>query len=334
MKKFIFLAAAATMLFAACNKTEVVYDNDPQEISFLAVNRAATKAPVDGTAFLTEDNMAVSAYLVSGDGVTPGNFFTETEFNENGEVWTGGRYWPISTSTISFLAVTEKGGKVDNSETSFEGPMASKAVTVLTDNNVLDQNDLMYAAAQATHTQGADYAAVPMKFKHALSWINFTVKTNLTSAQAAVTVNSIALNGACTDGTLTVEYTNYNVAGEPVLTPSWAKATKKGNPLYVPVADGSSAVGSQVVTNDSVAYGNGLLVVPGNSADSFTINYTLDQGGAAQTYNYTYTFPSDLDWEMAHKYTYNVGITFTEIQIDPEVVAWDVEDAIDVPLVK
>ena len=279
MKRFFFLAVAATAMLAACNKTEIVPTGDPQEISFVAANRNATKAPVAGTTFLDGDNMSVAAYLVSGEGASAGNFFTSTEFNKNGKYWTGGRYWPLSTSTISFLAVTEKAGNVnvDNLGVTFDGPMASKATAVLENNNVLNQNDVMYAAAQATHTQGNEYTAVPMVFKHALSWINFSVKTNLKPEQATIKVNSIALNGACTDGTLTVTYSNYNVAETPSVSASWAKATKKGSPLYVPAADGSTEAGTQVLTTSDAPYGNGLLILPGNSADSFTINYTLDQ---------------------------------------------------------
>ena len=323
MKKFFFLAAAATLTFAACNKTEVVYDDNPQEIAMFAVNNLATKAPVADANFLEGDNMSVAAYLVSGDGATPGNFFAKTAFGKNGNYWTGGKYWPISTAKISFLAITETGGGVDKSETTFNGNMASQATVNLTGNNVLDQNDLMYAAAQATHEQGAAYAPVPMVFKHALSWINFSIRTNLAPGQ--VTVNSIALNGACTDGTLTVTYNNYNEEGTPDLSTAWAKATKKGSPLYVPAAPNAEGVVNQAaaqVANDGdyVPYGNGLLVVPGYSADSFTINYTLKQDDdVAQTFDYTYTFPADLNWEMAHKYIYKINITFTEIEIDPEV---------------
>ena len=43
MKKFLVFAAAATTLFAACNKTEVVYDNDPQEIAMFAVSNVAIR---------------------------------------------------------------------------------------------------------------------------------------------------------------------------------------------------------------------------------------------------------------------------------------------------
>ena len=59
MKKFFFMAAAATALFAACNKTEVVYTDGPQEIAMFAVSNTATKAPVEGTVY-PDDNMQVS----------------------------------------------------------------------------------------------------------------------------------------------------------------------------------------------------------------------------------------------------------------------------------
>lgn len=298
-----------------------------------AVSNVATKAPVSDETFLEDDNMSIAAYLVSGNGVTAGNFFTETVFSKNGVYWKGGRYWPISTATISFLAVTETGGGQDMVEVTFDGNMASKATVELAGNNVLDQNDVMYAAAQATHTQGADYTAVPMEFKHALSWINFAVKTNLTSAQASVKINSIKLNNAVTDGTLTVEYTNYDKAETPSLNAGWSNRTNKGS-VVVPNTAANAEAGVQTLTNTFETYGNGILVLPGNSADSFTINYTLDQDGTAQTYNYTYTFDPAVNWEMAHKYTYNISISFTEIEVEPTVKKWETVDATEVSLSK
>ena len=108
MKKFFLLAVAATAMLAACNKTEIVPTSDPQEISFVAVNKVATKVPVTGNQFLNNDNMAVAAYIVAG--TTPANFFGYTLFEKEAGAtyWTGqpARYWPLTTSTINFLAVT------------------------------------------------------------------------------------------------------------------------------------------------------------------------------------------------------------------------------------
>ena len=124
MKKVLCFAAAAMTLFASCQKTEIVSNNNdgPQEISLFAINKTATKTPVDGEKFQTTDKMNVVAYLADGNGATAGNFFSATTFTGkeivtgSGEyIWTGtpARYWPLSTSTINFLAVTENGGNVD-----------------------------------------------------------------------------------------------------------------------------------------------------------------------------------------------------------------------------
>ena len=334
MKKFFFLAVAATMTFAACNKTEVVYDEGPQEIAFSAVNKVATKTPVDGTDFLTDDNMQVAAYIV--EGTTPANFFGKTLFQHSSDkIWSGApaRYWPLTTSTINFLAVTEKGGKVDNTEVTFATEnYASGATVALANNAGYDQNDLMFAAGQGKHVQGGAYNAVDMKFKHALSWINFQVKnsdaTSTTEGkQYTVVVNSISLNAAAYNGTLTLTNTNYNskntadVSTDNV-TASWISAGTVEKVL-VPNVAGTANAATVTLTVDNQLFGNGLLVIPGK-AGSFTINYTLHQSdGTANTFDYTYNLPENTNWEMAKKYFYNINITLREIEIAPTITDWD-----------
>ena len=325
MKKVLCFAAAAMAIFASCQKTEVVYNNDgPQEIGIFAVNKVATKAPVDGATFLDGDNMSVAAYLVSGDGVTQGNFFDKTVFTKgSGNTWTGGRYWPISTATISFLAVTEKGGGVDNAETVFT--TANEAEVTLSGNAVYNQNDLMYAAAQVKREQGNEYPEVGMVFKHALSWIDFKVKTNLTSGQATVKVNSITLNNVVTDGVLTVTNSKYALEAAPELTAVWdITGISKVNRM-VPKEDKSENPAEVMTLNTTPQrYGNGILVVPGGSSTGFTINYTLKQkDDTEQTFNYTHTFTPAPTWQMAHKYTYQISINLSEIEVAPSVEAWD-----------
>ena len=84
MKRFFFLAVAATAMLAACNKTEIVPTGDAQEISFVAVNKVATKVPVTGAAFDKDDDMDVVAHLVNGYGVNEHKpFFKETNFDSN-----------------------------------------------------------------------------------------------------------------------------------------------------------------------------------------------------------------------------------------------------------
>ena len=328
MKRFFFLAVAATAMLAACNKTEIVPTGDAQEISFVAVNKVATKVPVNGTAFKADDDMHVAAYIVAGSE-TDGNFFGPTYFKKNGTYWTGNppRYWPLTTSKINFLAVTGKGGGASNSTTTFTGPFASGATVILNDNSAFNQNDLMFAAGQGTHTQGDDYTAVSMVFKHALSWVNFQLSKKEESGYDIV-VNSIKLNGASYQGTLTLSNGQFNEetpqeTGKVVAT--WSDTTPKKD-VPVPHKDGKRVAESVKLTEEAQLFGNGLLVVPGY-ADSFTINYTLTQeDGTANTFDYTYTLPTG-EWKMAKKYFYNINISLHEIEVKPSVTEWDASHA-------
>lgn len=331
MKQFLAFAAAAMMVFAGCQKSEVVYDNaNPQEIDFSVVTNVTTKTPVTGTAFLDDDNMNVAAYLVSG-ATAAGNFFAGTPFvNKAGLIWHGNpaRYWPITTSTINFLAVTETGGGIDKTTVAFGAPdYASEAEVTLADNNAYNQNDVMFAAGTGTHTEGGAYNAVPMVFKHALAWVNFTVATN--THNATLTVNAITLNKASYNGTLNLtnaQYSSTTANTTAAVTAAWETPTTPVDEMKVPNADGDAAADAVTLTTAAKTFGNGLLVIPDGGAESFTINYTLTQeDGTELTYNYKHTFTPYPSWKMAKKYTYNITINLTEIEVEPTITDWDPE---------
>ena len=318
------------MAFAACNKTEVVYPDGPQEISFTAVSKVATKAPVAGSAFSTGDNMDVEAYLSEG-GAAAGTYFTETTFSNNGSNWTGGKYWPLTPSTLNFLAVTNTGGGVaEHVENVFTTTASAQSVvSTLTGNEDKSQTDLMFAAGHGNNTPG-NYPVVSMTFKHALSWITFNVK-NGTAGGPTITVNSITVNGVAANGTLTVTNPNFaalaaatgtGICTTENLSAEWTAKSTAAN-LKV-LKDDANYADALVLTNGFVEFGKGVLVVPGDQT-SFTINYTVTDGGNSNTFNYTHTITGTPQptWDMAKKYTYNVTITLNEIQITPIVDGWD-----------
>ena len=318
MKRFFFLAVASTAMLAACNKTEVVYNNDPQEIAVNAVNKTAVKAPVDGVAFPTDDNMQVAAYLAQGDAgagqITSGNYFAATLFDYAGEFWKGSRYWPLSESIINFLAISQP-DPASPVATEFDTTTPAAVATVTLADNSTAQYDLMYAAGQG-HCKPGDYPDVDMVFKHALSWIYFTVKTNVTGT-GKITVNSITLNDAVYNGVLTLTNNCYNVTSSYTSAAAAVDAdwTSVGTEQDVQVVSGAVTCGTSALD-----FGNGLLVLPGNQT-SFTINYTIThETGVANTLTYTYTLGGE--WAMAKKYIYNITLNLNEILIDPVVADW------------
>lgn len=338
MKKVLCFAAAAMALFASCQKTEVVYDNDdPQEIALFAVNKVATKAPVTGEDFLKDDNMRVSAYLAAVTGSTPASYFENILFegdNETEERWVGGQYWPLSDATLNFLAVTQKGGGVAaTSEFAYTTPNKGTFTVTVENNEAFNQSDVMYAAATAIKT-GNTAADAALKFNHALAWINFQFKTNVD--EDIIKVNSITLH-AKYNGTLTVTDANYNrTSGNATLTAEWDDAVVDNTNIVdqlVPNNANTAAAGELVLDKDETVqpYGNGLLVVPTTDADynnSFEISYSIMQSktdGSTAYVDYTYNHVLNADWEMGKKYTYNITLNLHEIKVNPSVADWDTD---------
>lgn len=320
MKKVLCFAAAAMTLFASCQKTEIVYNNDgPQEISFFAVNKVATKAPIDGADFPTTDKMNVAAYLAAGGSV--GNYFGKTVFSKSGTFWTGSRYWPITASTINFLAVSEPQTASPVTSITFDASAEAKGATIQISGNDTKQYDLMYAVGQGKCAP-ASYPKVDMQFRHALTWLFFTVQSNVAGV---VTVNSITVNNTACDGTLNIDNSsNYAATGDVNTTTatigaSWVSGTKGS---YTVVGNTTEC------TAASTQYDFGsLLVLPTTSeSKSFTINYTLKNGSEETTFDYTYSFTSD--WKMSSKYTYNINIGLTAIEINPSVTPWTEESGV------
>lgn len=335
MKKVILIAASAMMIFASCSKVGVKYEgqDQPQQISIFSVNNSmsVTKAPVEGTAYPEDYKMDVVAYLASEEGGATGDYFAQTEFafksDSDPKVWVGNQYWPISNCHINFMALA-KTGKTANTMTN------ALAKTVLTDNDEYPQTDVMYAAGYGVK-EHSPAPTVDMKFKHALSWIVFTVK-NATAGTPApnITVNSITLNGVNVNGEFHVNNEKYTSTGtdcvtDNLTTPNWPS---KGTAVSLAVGkpDGSAVAPALVLPTDKFSEFGGAMVIPSNQT-SFTIKYEIE--GYAQVFTYTHTLTPTDTWDMARKYTYNITITLKGIEIKPEVVEWEPVTSVDVPLV-
>lgn len=343
MKKVLYFAAAAMVLFAGCQKTEVVYDNDgPQEIALFAVNKVATKAPVEGTDF-TGNDMRVSAYLYESDNEleSKDHYFSNILFTKGTNTWTGGQYWPLSKVSMNFMAVTLGGKEGLNTTDNVSFNEDDDAFTVILNHNIQtpstnpnpaetwNQPDLMYATGNGSNLgNGSNASAIDMVFNHALAWVNFAFKANT----ANITINSVSLN-AHYNGTFTVQATGFD-ANTFEVTPSWANKETEFEKL-VPeenyTAMNTDWAGDKDATEYD-AFGGGLLVVPSNlTGDNpyFVINYTVTQSTAAgQTEDRKYQYKHPLTntiWEAGKKYTYNINISLNEIEVAPSVTEWDTD---------
>lgn len=324
MKKSLFFLATAALVLASCENDQLLDKNtgltdanQPQEIAFTPFSttpkRSVKRAAVDGTAFDTGTSMKVSAWdVVTGSGR---NFFSDKTFAKGaGATWvtTPATYWPLSPTTINFLAyanLTEGSAAWDTD--------AAKEVVLTMGNNKTEQNDLMYAIGTGTVVKNPDNSltfptSVPMVFKHAQAWIQFSVKATDATVAAALTINKITLNDVSCQGTCTVTQTNYNATSGQSVAASWTAYDTYEDDVDAVVADGYLAL-----SNVKQEYAN-LMVVPDNGMASFTVNYTLD----SKQYEYTYTLSSST-LAQGKKYTYDINFNLHQIEIAPSITDWD-----------
>lgn len=301
MKKFFFCAAAAIVALASCSKTQVVYNNAPEEIGFKAVTGAITKteqkdATLDGT-------MGVFAFVTGGTTA----YFENISFsNKSGDVWTGtteSMYWPV-TSGLDF-AVYAPWESAEGAE--FE----TNTLTVKADNSAkttIDaQEDYLYGAAYYNNSgSGFDKntVSVPVTLKHAQA------KVTVSFTGENVTITDVKLTAPVLKGSYAVTYT------DPV-TVDWTPGEANEEVSLI-----ASATLSDAPSKAS------LMVVP-ETKTTITFFYQIDGSDA----KLPYTITPSANWAYGTHYTYNVEITPKEIKFSPTVVpSWETGATTDTEL--
>ena len=207
MKK-IFVLFAALAVMAACNKSETVVTETPNELGFSVSSFNPTKAgELNGSTFDNKDYaMYVSASQYKANGVEENPLFFNDELFMNaggapdwhhyaaeGAASPSPIYWPIGGSRIDFLAYAlPKGRKAAIPAPVFNAATAAQDFTVTAWDTYANQVDLLYAAAngQTSLLNGVAPNYVKMTFDHAQALLIFNVKID--KATTGLVINDIA----------------------------------------------------------------------------------------------------------------------------------------------
>ena len=184
MKKIIS-GIAVLMLLVSCSKEEVIdVNHDGDEITFDVVTNSATRA----ADVYCNNNMPKEFYVSAiSDGMS---YIDEDHIAYENESWvnkSGVRYWPATP--VDFYAYYNDNGSYKWSVA--EGKAVAKFVDFTVNDNVADQQDLIYAVKTSQSKPGEDAANTPvaLNFRHALSQIVFQAKN--TNANLYVEISGV-----------------------------------------------------------------------------------------------------------------------------------------------
>ena len=356
MKKLFFIAAIAGAALVSCTKNELAPSATEQhEITFASpVVGVQTKVlGAIGTEYKTGESFEVwSVYNtvdISAWGGT--TYFSDVtaQYNRDADGWglNPKYFWPANgklsfvalspamTNTTTYTAAngftiqswsqgSSEGAIVDlmYSEPTFNQERADFA----NDENDDDDDDV----ANGEHK----YNGVDIKFKHALSYLVFNIKTKENYApQTQFQLESITLSGIYTTGT----FTQKGTPAEGKTWDPWAELTTGEKGTYIAYNENdatkrlpfnSTAVDVPETTGKEI-----ILLPQALTADQqkITIKYDIrtdfmeEDEWITQTQTVDLTNTTVTEWEMGKKYTYTITIGMDEILFDPAVSDWDAD---------
>ena len=351
MKKNIIIAIAACVALAACTKNELKPVNVDQEITFqTVVNKASTKAMIDGTAYGTTNTFGTVAYKVKGSTTELYIPVSEVKYYTGSPAyWSteAAYYWPKENgSSLTFYSYSPF--KYSETGTKTAIPVTAAATGLTFENySVKDhqQTDLMVAdkkAGQTGNTASTNpwAAGVPTVFHHMLAQIvaiNFQTVVNAlanpvvvkdyanghssTSAYVAgdkqFVVTDVFFEKFYEQGTLT--------AGD---SQSWTPtgSVTKSYTWYSNPSDPAKFIGGQCTPRNTY-----YLVLPQNFEDGIAKlhvkyeihTYTNANDHAIEKIDVSVPLQNlNAKWEMNKKYTYTLNIDLDRIYWDPSVTEW------------
>ena len=217
MKKILFVALAATLLAAGCQKTEII-NPVGNPIGFSTGLNKLTKADdattPDPLATLKTQSFSVWAFYAADDEHTTvddtnapygGIENTPVTFSTTTSKWgtTEQYYWPGVGKELKFFAASADAATIGTKESSKVSISDDRTTMTITDFIVNPSDptvDLMVADIVQQHQ---DDKVVDMTFHHALSKVEFIFKTITNEDNLTVVVNSLSVADLATKGTFT-----------------------------------------------------------------------------------------------------------------------------------
>lgn len=354
MKTNQLILAAALVVLAACNKTNVdtnVAKLEGEEIGFVAVNKKATKANdaiISSATYATDNSFRLWGWQSQAADFSefadddPSNFMSNLKIeycggpNSRADAWRNNDnyyYWPF-TGKISFLAIHpyEIATATTGWDATNDVPQAAIADYTITP-GTNETVDLMFAnKADTRESVLAGDGKVAMVFKHALSQIEVKVKTDEDySNDVAFDVESVQFNNIDLSGDVTYINNVIDWADNDTQTQNWIYY----NTVLEDITDSYQVYGAAKVNIPQPANYNASILDPSDPlydagdtvAATITIGYSMEQTNSEKiTGTVTIADPflsvAANAWEPGKKYNYTINFRLNEILFNPSVTDW------------
>lgn len=349
MKKSLLIAAAVMITFGACTNDDSAQEQN--EIGFKAITTNSTKAiPSVGALPISE------SFDVWGYYSTQNNNFSDIAENATSNFmkkikieyvtpdlkWRNIErkyYWP-STGKIGFYAMYPSGTyETYKGVTPTEPDYKTNGIKIVDYeiNNATKQTDLMYGYAES----GSISTALTLTFQHALSQVLFNLCTKETYPDVKFYVTKISLKNIDTKAGFQFKLNaNNHLAPTPTFTytAGWSNNVDNQTSVLEYYASNIEIVETPADygTDKSIVVIPQSLIKDAGSESRLVIEYKMAQGvdtsdpldgiGDDVQTGTVEKVLSNTAWEMGKKYIYNLTFNLSDINFNPQVSSWILEE--------
>lgn len=338
MKKLFFLAAMAGAALVSCvsNEPEVSRQAD-QKITFAAplvsgITRAYTGEITNP--YPQDESFTVFAKFYSnkytnwaaGDwymGTADGGVDVTYNGGLNGWAPSGTEYYWPKNGSLTFYAYSPADYDTWKPGITASEQMQAAGVTIP---NTAANVDLMYSGLakdkqandNLTGNNGTgEYYGVELKFKHALSSIQFKVKLSRAYNDAEIQLNQIVLKEAKSSGTF-----SWSVDTESA--PAWISLA---SPQDYTVVSGVAQNVTTVSTAEPVAAAVPMILLPQLLTNVIAeVTYTINGREFTSEIHLNelkHGEQTNAEWQPGKRYIYTITFSLNTIYFDPSVADWD-----------
>lgn len=317
MKKILFLALAAATVMSCTESEEIENVGQKAEIKLGTVVSTTTRAAVTDNASFQA--FTVSAYITPEANIAASGLGTaymdQVNYTGGKDGWTttgGTYYWPLDEEMHFFAYPTTSKAQYSVAATGYPSLSFEVAATAG------EQTDLVVAYEKVTEKPAGN--SLTLKFKHALTRINFSYKP--ADAAYTYTISEIKINGV-SGGTASYKYDASNG--------SWEMTGATANVSYTyPIASNPAIDANGFYPLDDT---DGSLMLFPQSVAGKTISVTYKTEKDGHTFfddTKTVTLPGSAEWgigqNIRYKLTLPVGASEIILNTDVEETTETGED--------
>jgi hypothetical protein len=322
---------AVVLVLCSCAKT--LTREEPRELTLRPVASVSTKADpeLDGASLGTDNTYVIyaSASATGNPAYLTGQLFTyysssaawKASSGTPGNYESSPVYWPLSGTTVDFLALALK-PEANTALTTAPGSIAwngssqggsAGGVTIANWDTYANQYDVLYAVSNAQSGSSNPDGTVPLNFQHTMAVVGFTARS--ASDAGIFTLKGLTLKNLQFKGSLVIDNTTTEVA------PTWSvpEGDAYQNDKEMPLTMAEFSVPGSGATGLAIKCTDHLLVIP-QASRSVVLTYHVKNSIP----DLTCTLPLPrVVWKAGHRYIYDLVFTPTEIKATVTVTDWD-----------